>query len=116
MLTLQERSLATVTYLMSLSEMSRTPFSLVDEINQGMDARAERSVHNQMVKVTCAGGDNAGQYFLITPKLLTDLDYHENMRILTVSNGYYLPDSTVTNFGALRSRLAEYKSKLVATR
>lgn len=29
-----ERSLATVTYLMSLSEMSRTPFSLVDEINQ----------------------------------------------------------------------------------
>ena len=30
----QERSLATVTYLMSLSEMARTPFSLVDEINQ----------------------------------------------------------------------------------
>lgn len=30
----QERALATVTYIMSLSEMARTPFSLVDEINQ----------------------------------------------------------------------------------
>jgi chromosome segregation ATPase len=30
----QERALATVTYFMSLSEMARTPFSLVDEINQ----------------------------------------------------------------------------------
>ncbi|CAK9780717.1 unnamed protein product [Cutaneotrichosporon oleaginosum] len=109
-----ERSLATVTYLMSLSEMARTPFSLVDEINQGMDARAERSVHNQMVQVTCAGGDNAGQYFLITPKLLTDLEYHENMRVLVVSNGSYLPDSTLVNFGALHSRLADYKSKLIA--
>ncbi len=46
---LQERSLATVTYLMSLSEMARTPFSLVDEINQGMDQKAERAVHNQLV-------------------------------------------------------------------
>ncbi|GMK53640.1 hypothetical protein CspeluHIS016_0102260 [Cutaneotrichosporon spelunceum] len=111
-----ERSLATVTYLMSLSEMARTPFSLVDEINQGMDARAERSVHNQMVKVTCAGGDNVGQYFLITPKLLTDLDYHENMRVLTVSNGSYLPDGAEINFGALSARLATYKHNLVAAR
>ncbi|BEJ13844.1 hypothetical protein CspHIS471_0310180 [Cutaneotrichosporon sp. HIS471] len=111
-----ERSLATVTYLMSLSEMARTPFSLVDEINQGMDARAERSVHNQMVKVTCTGGDNTGQYFLITPKLLTDLDYHENMRVLTVSNGSYLPDSADINFGALAARLATYKHNMVATR
>ena len=44
---------------MSLTEMARTPFSLVDEINQGMDQRAERNVHNQLVQVTCA--ENAGQ-------------------------------------------------------
>lgn len=58
-LTRQERSLATVTYLMSLSEMSRTPFSLVDEINQGMDQRAERAVHNALVETTC--NSDAGQ-------------------------------------------------------
>lgn len=87
----QERSLATVTYLMSLAKMSRTPFSLVDEINQGMDQRAERNVHNQMVEVTCSNA--TGQYFLITPKLLTGLDYHPNMRILVVKNGTWIPDT-----------------------
>ncbi|OCF43921.1 hypothetical protein I317_02191 [Kwoniella heveanensis CBS 569] len=86
-----ERSLATVTYLMSLSEMSRTPFSLVDEINQGMDQRAERAVHNQLVEVTCDA--DAGQYFLITPKLLTGLTYHPKMKVLIINNGTYLPDS-----------------------
>lgn len=30
----QERSLSTILYLMSLTELSRSPFSLVDEINQ----------------------------------------------------------------------------------
>lgn len=44
---------------MSLASMSRTPFSLVDEINQGMDPRVERNVHNQLVGVTC--DEDAGQ-------------------------------------------------------
>ena len=79
--------------------MARTPFSLVDEINQvsalfspnvgltrkGMDQRSERNVHNQLVGVTCA--PDAGQYFLITPKLLTNLDYNKRMKILIVNNG-----------------------------
>lgn len=82
---LQERSLATVTYLMSLSVMARTPFSLVDEINQGMDQKAERAVHNQLVETTC--GADTGQYFLITPKLLTNLHYHPRMKVLVVNSG-----------------------------
>ena len=75
---------------MSLTEHARAPFSLVDEINQGMDARAERAVHNSLVDVTCKA--DAGQYFLITPKLLPDLDYHERMKVLCVNNGEWLPD------------------------
>ena len=70
---------------MSLTEMARVPFSLVDEINQGMDGRAERHVHNRLVKVTC--DPEAGQYFLITPKLLTNLEYHPRMTVLNVFNG-----------------------------
>lgn len=31
---MQERSLTTILYLMSLTEVARSPFSLVDEINQ----------------------------------------------------------------------------------
>ncbi|KAL1408377.1 Structural maintenance of chromosomes protein 5 [Vanrija albida] len=105
-----ERSLATVTYLMSLGEMSRTPFSLVDEINQGMDARAERAVHNQMVKVACS--EAAGQYFLITPKLLTDLKYDRAMKVLVVNNGVGIPAPSkdkARSFGPLAAALDRYK-------
>ncbi|WVQ72935.1 hypothetical protein IAR50_002497 [Cryptococcus sp. DSM 104548] len=105
-----ERSLATVTYLMSLSEMSRTPFSLVDEINQGMDQRAERAVHNQLVDVTC--GAAAGQYFLITPKLLNGLEYHPKMKVLIINNGIHLPDpyDKKQRYGALKASLQAYRS------
>ena len=75
---------------MSLTEEARAPFSLVDEINQGMDQRAERAVHNSLVEVTCQ--PDSGQYFLITPKLLPDLAYHARMRILCVNNGEWLPE------------------------
>ncbi|KAF9226823.1 P-loop containing nucleoside triphosphate hydrolase protein [Gyrodon lividus] len=85
-----ERSLTTILYLMSLTEEARTPFSLVDEINQGMDQRAERAVHNSMIEVTCK--PDSGQYFLITPKLLPDLNYHERMKVLCVNNGDWLPE------------------------
>ncbi|KAJ7181755.1 P-loop containing nucleoside triphosphate hydrolase protein [Mycena crocata] len=87
-----ERSLTTILYLMSLTEEARAPFSLVDEINQGMDQRAERMVHNSMVEVTCK--PDSAQYFLITPKLLPDLEYHERMKILCVNNGEWLPDES----------------------
>ncbi|KAJ7691405.1 P-loop containing nucleoside triphosphate hydrolase protein [Mycena rosella] len=87
-----ERSLTTILYLMSLTEEARAPFSLVDEINQGMDQRAERMVHNSMVEVTCK--PDSAQYFLITPKLLPDLEYHERMKILCVNNGEWLPEES----------------------
>ena len=90
-----ERSLTTILYLMSLTGLAKTPFALVDEINQvrgsatffalslrmpfclellctdvehkqGMDVKYERAVHNELIQVTCA--EDSGQYFLITPK------------------------------------------------
>ena len=79
---------------MSLTAHARAPFSLVDEINQGMDARAERAVHNSLVNVTCK--EDSGQYFLITPKLLPDLNYHERMKVLCVNNGEWLPEDSLS--------------------
>jgi hypothetical protein len=55
-----------------------------------MDQRAERTVHNEMVEVTCK--EDSAQYFLITPKLLPDLRYHKRMKILCVNNGEWLPE------------------------
>ena len=39
-----ERSVSTMLYLLSMQEVTRAPFRLIDEINQGMDNRNERMV------------------------------------------------------------------------
>lgn len=69
-----------------------------------MDQRAERMVHNSMVDVTCK--PDSAQYFLITPKLLPDLKYHERMRILCVNNGEWLPEDK--NLGNMMSMIEGY--------
>lgn len=85
-----ERSVSTMLYLISLQSLSRSPFRVVDEINQGMDPRNERLVHKLIVKAACER--STLQYFLITPKLLPDLEYHEKMRVLCIFNGVWQPD------------------------
>ncbi len=93
---------------MSLTELGAAPFSLVDEINQGMDQRAERLVFDHMVQTTCQ--QKASQYFLITPKLLTGLQYHKLMRVLVVNNGDYLPEPGA--FSCESNRFAEVRHVL----
>lgn len=114
---------------MSLQSLTRSPFRVVDEINQGMDPRNERLVHKRMVGIACGtsalapsegggeeegegdeegntsnvdggsggGGENpdastsGSQYFLITPKLLHDLEYARGMQVLCIASGEYMP-------------------------
>ncbi|RAL65963.1 hypothetical protein DID88_005624 [Monilinia fructigena] len=90
-----ERSVSTIFYLMSLQSLARSPFRVVDEINQGMDPRNERMVHERMVEIACQEHDS--QYFLITPKLLHDLKYHPRMKVLIIVSGEYMPEDH-TNF------------------
>ena len=45
-----ERAVSTILYLMSLQSLAKSPFRVVDEINQGMDPRNERMIHEQIVK------------------------------------------------------------------
>ncbi|GAA6011423.1 hypothetical protein JCM11491_002778 [Sporobolomyces phaffii] len=85
-----ERALSTATYVIALAELARAPFSLVDEINQGMDQRAERNMHKMLVETACSG--DVGQYFLLTPKVLPDLAYHERMKVLIVNSGSFVPE------------------------
>lgn len=84
-----ERAVSTVLYMIALQKFTQAPFRVVDEINQGMDTNFERLVHKSMVQNACEEGTS--QYFLITPKLLTNLNYHEKMRIHCVMAGSYLP-------------------------
>ncbi|KAI9725766.1 MAG: Structural maintenance of chromosomes protein 5 [Chrysothrix sp. TS-e1954] len=103
-----ERAVSTIFYLMALQQLSRAPFRVVDEINQGMDPRNERIVHERLVDLACgvqtdgreeqlvsdddaAGGSS--QYFLITPKLLDGLKYVPGMKVLNIVSGEWLPEN-----------------------
>eukprot|EP00850_Spirogloea_muscicola_P011581 SM000072S21215 [mRNA] locus=s72:375971:384123:- [translate_table: standard] len=83
-----ERSVSTILYLVSLQEMTQCPFRVVDEINQGMDPKNERKMFQQLVRAS--GQLNTSQCFLLTPKLLPDLDYGENCCILNIMNGPWI--------------------------
>ena len=76
--------------MIALQKFTQAPFRVVDEINQGMDTNFERLVHKAMVQNACEEGTS--QYFLITPKLLTGLNYHEKMRIHCVMAGSHIPN------------------------
>ncbi|KAM0439669.1 hypothetical protein ACHAPT_000761 [Fusarium lateritium] len=84
-----ERAVSTIFFLMALQSMAQSPFRVVDEINQGMDPRNERMVHERMVEIACR--EHSSQYFLITPKLLTGLRYDPKMRILCIASGEHMP-------------------------
>ncbi|KAI0385176.1 P-loop containing nucleoside triphosphate hydrolase protein [Hypomontagnella monticulosa] len=107
-----ERAVSTIFYLMALQSMAQAPFRVVDEINQGMDPRNERMVHERMVEIACR--EHTSQYFLITPKLLTGLRYDERMRILCIASGEHMPaaeDAKKLDFG----NLVRIQRRLVAS-
>jgi chromosome segregation ATPase len=86
-----ERAVSTIFYLMALQDLAKSPFRVVDEINQGMDPRNERMVHERMVDIACQ--ENTSQYFLITPKLLTGLKFHPKMKVHVINSGEHVPDA-----------------------
>ena len=117
-----ERAVSTIFYLMAMQSLSKSPFRVVDEINQGMDPRNERMVHERLVDIACgetvdggeentqpsqrrdrrAKGKQHSQYFLITPKLLTGLKYHRKMRVHVIASGEYMP-ADYTKLGLART-------------
>jgi chromosome segregation ATPase len=87
-----ERSVSTFFYLMAMQALAQSPFRVVDEINQGMDPRNERKVHERVVDVACQ--ERTSQYFLVTPKLLSGLKYHPKMKVHVINSGEHIPAST----------------------
>ncbi|KAL6495727.1 Structural maintenance of chromosomes protein 5 [Orobanche gracilis] len=87
-----ERSVSTILYLVSLQDLTNCPFRVVDEINQGMDPINERKMFQQLVRA--ASQLNTPQCFLLTPKLLPDLEYSDACSILTVMNGPWIEQAS----------------------
>ncbi|KAF9884458.1 Structural maintenance of chromosomes protein 5 [Aspergillus nanangensis] len=112
-----ERAVSTIFYLMALQSLSASPFRVVDEINQGMDPRNERMVHERLVDIACAAGgggraNSGGQYFLITPKLLSGLVYKPGMRVLCIFSGEHMPD----DYGILDFKEAAKRIRMLRDR
>lgn len=84
-----ERSVSTILYLVALQGVAACPFRVVDEINQGMDPHNERKVFKELV--SAATGEGTPQCFLLTPKLLPDLPFTENVNVLQIMNGSHIP-------------------------
>jgi chromosome segregation ATPase len=80
-----EKSLSTMLFLLSLQDVTQTPFRVVDEINQGLDAHFEEKVFHVLGKYIT--GATSPQYFIITPKLLTGLNYAEHITVFMIYNG-----------------------------
>ncbi|OJD35538.1 structural maintenance of chromosomes 5 smc5 [Diplodia corticola] len=105
-----ERAVSTIFYLMALQSLARSPFRVVDEINQGMDPRNERMVHERMVDIACQ--EHTAQYFLITPKLLHGLKFHPRMTVHCIASGEYMPsDYRELDFKALVEVALRVKGK-----
>lgn len=83
-----ESSTSTILYLMALQGITTSPFRVVDEINQGMDSVNER----QVFKLLCdaATAPDTPQCFLLTPKLLPDLPFSEDVTVLQIMNGVHI--------------------------
>lgn len=105
-----ERAVSTIFYLMALQALAQAPFRVVDEINQGMDPRNERMVHERMVEVACR--EHTSQYFLITPKLLSGLRYDPRMMVHVIVSGERVDETSTTkmNFG----KFAQIQKRLKA--
>ncbi|GJQ79993.1 hypothetical protein Trydic_g14699, partial [Trypoxylus dichotomus] len=90
-----ERAVATATYMLSLQELTPVPFRCVDEINQGMDEINERRIFELLFDFTSR--PNTSQYFLITPKLIANLNYVPTMKIHFIHNGPFVISQTDWN-------------------
>lgn len=105
-----ERSVSTILYLVSLQDLTHCPFRVVDEINQGMDPINERKMFQQLVRA--ASEPNTPQCFLLTPKLLSDLEYTEACSILNIMNGPWIQSpAKAWNTGASWSVVTESLSQ-----
>ncbi|KAI3381172.1 hypothetical protein SNEBB_007365 [Seison nebaliae] len=80
-----EKAVSTMLYILSLQQFSESPIRCVDEINQGMDSENEKDVYNLIVDICEKKKDT--QYFLFTPKLLTNLNFHLSTNFIVVLSG-----------------------------
>jgi chromosome segregation ATPase len=86
-----EKSVTTLMFLLALQDCTQFPFRVVDEINQGMDEVNDRNSFVQVMGYAMRKNQSS-QYFLVTPKLLPNLEQMDGITVMVVMNGPYVSD------------------------
>jgi len=86
-----ERAITTISFFLALQSVIGLPFRVVDEINQGMDEINERWAHARILGAVSHG--RMAQLFLITPKLLQELEYGRNSTVHIIYTGDWMQAS-----------------------
>lgn len=79
-----EKSVSTVLFLLALQNLSKSPFKLVDEINQGMDRNNEKMINDLLIELCEEEG--APQFFLLTPKIVQDIRFSKKVKVFVIYN------------------------------
>ena len=87
-----EKSVTTLMFLLALQDCTQFPFRVVDEINQGMDEVNDRNSFVQVMGYAMRKNQTS-QYFLVTPKLLPNLEQMDGVTVMVVMNGPYVDES-----------------------
>ncbi|KAH9410730.1 putative RecF/RecN/SMC protein [Ordospora pajunii] len=98
-----ERSVSIILFLLAMQSHSASPFRLVDEINQGMDADNERLIHDILVNLS--EQQKISQFFMITPKIVPGLKYCKSMKVIILYS---------FNGNIEQSDFVKYKLKMLA--
>eukprot|EP00301_Raphidiophrys_heterophryoidea_P004963 c12118_g1_i1.p1 GENE.c12118_g1_i1~~c12118_g1_i1.p1 ORF type:complete len:1149 (+),score=333.16 c12118_g1_i1:167-3448(+) len=91
-----EQSVSTAAFLFALQRLDNAPFRLVDEINQGMDSVNERKMWDVLLSSassSSSSGPGFGQFFIVTPKLLSGLRFDHDTAVHVIFNGPQTPNS-----------------------
>eukprot|EP01138_Halocafeteria_seosinensis_P005851 gb/GECG01005981.1/.p1 GENE.gb/GECG01005981.1/~~gb/GECG01005981.1/.p1 ORF type:complete len:1089 (+),score=166.12 gb/GECG01005981.1/:1-3267(+) len=102
-----ERAVATMVFMLSLQSLTRCPFRVIDEINQGMDENNERELL-RVVFNGCSPEETTRQYIIVTPKILRAMNYPDHVLVHTVYNGAQIYSSPKLSF---QEQIKELRAK-----
>lgn len=79
-----EKSVSTILFLLALQSLSKSPFKLLDEINQGMDKVNERIINDILCEIS---ETTTTQLFIITPKIVQGINIGHKMKVFVIYKG-----------------------------
>ena len=104
--------MATALYMLALQELTTVPFRCVDEINQGMDERNEKSVWELLVETA---NQHSAQFFYLAPKYPADLDLDKNIKVHICFNGNVNTETPYIDIDDVITHMESAKKRKVST-